>query len=168
MANTPELLKEERRLKVRELWLKQPSSNRNVSAIAKALGIDWWTVRRDIACMRRQARRTKAHHDLTLQTIEICERYLYEIEQIENEIQECRLIKNYRSIASLRKVKAEIIYNLAETWGIISKIKIEHRGDIVGGDKKQFFQSIDTKGKTVGELINNLNARLSAQFSRES
>ena len=120
MANTPEIQKEERRLKVREAFLARPSSNRNISKIARDLGIESATVLRDLAYLRRQARRSKKHNDLDLKAVEIYERYLYEYEQAEINIKEALIAGAWATVASLRKTKTEIIEKIAELWGLVN------------------------------------------------
>ena len=123
MANVTELEKEERRAKVRELFLSQPSSNRNISKIAREINIDHRTVLKDIAYLRRQARKRKRHEQLDIKENMLLEQYYFELEQCENDIEEAKTQDSdehntWPSIASLRRLKMQIIDRIAELSGL--------------------------------------------------
>jgi len=121
MGNVSELTKEARRLKVRQLILLQPSSNRNWSSIAKQVGCDIKTVKLDMAYLRRRARTIKKHAKLDDKQIEIDEQYLFEIERCEINIQQAQASESWSAIASLRKARTDLIYKRAELWGLTPK-----------------------------------------------
>jgi len=121
MGNVSELTKEARRLKVRQLLLLQPSSNRNWSAVARQAGCDVGTVKKDVAYLRRRARANTKHLKLDDRKIEIDEQYLFEIERCEINIQQAQASEAWSAIASLRKARADLIYKRAELWGLIAK-----------------------------------------------
>lgn len=141
MPNIPEIEKAERRLKVRQLLLKQPSSYRNISKIAQELNIDPGTVLRDIACLRREARRRQKHEKLDMKMIEIYERYLYELEEIESDIEAAQTADDsehntWFAVAALRKTKVEVIEKIAELWGLINSKGVGvYIGENAGGTK---------------------------------
>lgn len=141
MGNTPDIKKEDRRLKMRDLLLSKPSLYRNPNRIAEEMGISYRTVLRDLVYFKRMVVRDKKHATLDVKASVLAEQYLRQYEKIDEDI-DFVMSKDFPghntlgTVASLRSEQTAILNQLAELWGFTGKAGINVNLDLQTGGQR--------------------------------
>lgn len=158
MPNATSVEQLDRRIKIRELWLK---GIRSFSRLAKEVDCGIPTVKRDLVYLRKEVRRYQKKVDIELIRYEMDQQYLAQLVEIDEKIEkflepstaskvmaegiqkDTKVVKTqtessgppYNAIVGLIKLKTEIVTKRAELWGLVktgTNIAVSAHSEIKG------------------------------------